>query len=323
MKPTEEQMKDMLRIMLTIRGFEETACALYVDNWESGNFLGALHSYEGQEAVATGACACLRDDDYVFSTHRGHGHFIAKGGDVKAMFAELLGKEAGCSRGRGGSMHMFDPEKGLMGGNGIVGGGIPLALGPAFAANYRGTDQVTVSFFGDGASSQGVFHESLNLAALWDLPLVFVCENNRYAVGTPASQGISVPNVSVRAAGYGCPGVTVDGDDPVAVYEAVSEAVAHARAGNGPSLVEAVTHRYSTHCMVMREGREQSELDEMKEHDPIPRFEQYLQQNGIISADEVQALRTEVSQLIEEAVAFGEDAPFPDPATVADGLWVS
>ncbi len=312
----------MLRTMLTIRGFEATARALYTANWESGNFLGALHSYEGQEAVATGACACLRQDDYVFSTHRGHGHFIAKGGDIKAMFAELLGKEAGCSRGRGGSMHMFDPGKGLMGGNGIVGGGIPLALGPAFAANYLGSDQVTVTFFGDGASSQGVFHESFNLAALWDLPLIFVCENNRYAVGTPASQGISVPNLSVRAAGYGCPGVTVDGDDPVAVYEAVSEAIAHARAGNGPSLVEAVTHRHSTHCMVMRETREEPELDKMKEYDPIPRFEQRLQESGIIGADELTQLKEEVSQLIEAAVAFAENAAFPDPATVADGLWV-
>ncbi len=322
MKPTKRQMKEMLRTMLTIRGFETTACRLYMESWEKGNFLGALHPYNGEEAVATGACACLRQDDYVFSTHRGHGHFIAKGGSVKAMFAELLGKEAGCSRGRGGSMHMFDPGVGLMGGNGIVGGGIPLSLGPAFAAQYRQTDQVTLSFFGDGASNQGVFHESMNLAALWDLPLIFVCENNRYAVGTPASQSVSVPNVSARAAGYGCPGVTADGDDPVAVFETVSEAAERARAGRGPSLVEAVTYRHRSHCMVIRESRDEGELEEMKRHDPIPAYEERLVAEKIMTTDELGKVKGEVDRLIEEAVAFAEAASYPDPATVEEGLWV-
>lgn len=323
MKPTADQMIDMLRTMLTIRNFEVTARTLYGHNRDLGSFLGALHSYEGQEAIATGTCACLRRDDYVLSTHRGHGHFIAKGGCVKAMLAEILGKESGCSKGRGGSMHMFDVELGLMGGNGVVGGGIPLALGPAFSAQYRGTDQVTVSFFGEGASSQGVFHEAMNLASLWNLPLIFVCENNRYAVKTPVCEGVSVPEISVRAEGYGCTGITVDGNDPVAVFDAVSEAVERAREGEGPSLIEAVACRQQPHCMVIAESRDEAEMEQIQQCDPLPNYEARLLAENLISREQLQALKDEVQRLIDEAVAFAEAAPYPDPASVCDYMWVS
>ncbi len=323
MKADANEMKEMLRLMYTIRQFEDKACELYTASWEAGNFLGALHPSNGQEAVAVGACTCLNDDDYVFSTHRGHGHFIAKGGSVPGMMAELLGKETGCSRGRGGSMHMFDPDKGLMGGNGIVGGGTPLALGPAFAADYRGTQQVTVCFFGEGASSQGPLHEALNLATLWALPVIYLCEHNTYSVATPASEGVSVPSVADRAAAYGCPGASVDGNDVLAVHEVVSEAVAHARAGKGPSLLEAQTYRMTPHCMAMRESREEVELGEWRERDPITRFEAHLREKGIMSEAEQEAMKEEVAEVIAEAVTFAEQSPYPDPADVAVGLWAT
>lgn len=321
MKPTTDQMIEMLRTMLTIRHFEVTARTQYGHNRDLGSFLGALHSYEGQEAIAAGSCACLRRDDYVLSSHRGHGHFIAKGGDVKAMLAEILGKESGCSKGRGGSMHMFDVKLGLLGGNGVVGGGIPLALGPAFSAQYRGTDQVSVAFFGEGASSQGVFHEAMNLAALWRLPIIFMCENNRYAVRTPACEGVSVPEISVRAAGYGCPGVTVDGNDPVAVFEATSEAVVRARTGDGPSLIEAVACRQQPHCMVIAENRQEAELEQMRECDPLPNYETRLLTERLIDHQQLQAMKDEVTNLMDEAVAYAEAAPYPDRAAVHDYMW--
>lgn len=323
MAASSEQMREMLRLMHTIRAFEQKALELYRQSWDMGNFLGALHSSEGQEAVAVGACACVTDTDYLLSTHRGHGHFVAKGGDVNAMMAELLGKEAGCSRGRGGSMHMFDLSKGLLGGNGIVGGGIPLALGPAFTAKYKSTDQVTLCFFGDGGSSQGGFHEALNLAALWDLPVIYICEHNQYAVTTPGCDQTSVSDVAVRAAGYGIPGVTVDGNDVLAVYEVVNEAVDRARTGKGPSLIEAKTFRHRPHCMVIPETRAEDELEEWKQRDPIPRFEAYCLANGVMNASEAETLKSEVYALLDEAAQFAIDAPFPDPATVAEGMWVS
>lgn len=319
---TDDQMLEMMRTMYTIRAFEQRATDLYNENWEMGNFLGALHSYEGQEAIATGVCAALGDGDYVFSTHRGHGHFIARGGDIKSMFAELLGKETGCSRGRGGSMHMFAPEKGLMGGNGIVGGGIPLALGPAFAATYRDSDRVTVSFFGDGAAGQGCFHEALNLAALWDLPVVFVCENNQIAVATPVSEAVCTGSVADRADGFGIPGITVDGNDPVEVHDAALGAVERARAGHGPTLIEAVCYRQKPHCMVIEEHRDEETLEEIAEEDPVPRFEERLMEAGIATDAQLEQMRGEILQTIHEAAQYGIEAPEPDPATVEEGVWV-
>ncbi|MFO7947242.1 MAG: thiamine pyrophosphate-dependent dehydrogenase E1 component subunit alpha [Armatimonadota bacterium] len=321
MELTQQQMIEMMRTMYTIRAFEQQAIKLYNENWDMGNFLGALHSYEGQEAVATGTCMALREDDYVFSTHRGHGHFIAKGGDIRAMFAELLGKETGCSHGRGGSMHMFDPSKGLMGGNGIVGAGTPLALGPAFAAQYRATDQVTVSFFGDGASGQGCFHEALNLASLWNLPVIYVCENNQIAVNTPADEAICTDCIADRAVGFNMPGVTVDGNDPVEVYDAAAHAVERARRGEGPSLIEAVCFRQKPHCMVIQEHRDEATLEEIAEEDPVPRFEERLVDERIMTGETLQDMRREVIDIIQDAAQYAIDAPEPDPAAVEDGVW--
>jgi len=315
-----EHMREMLRLMYTIRAFECRARDLYEENRLRGEFLGALHSYEGEEAVAVGACVGLRDDDYVLSTHRGHGHCIAKGADPARMMAELLGRETGISKGRGGSMHMFDPDLGLLGGNGIVGAGIPLALGPAFSAQYRGTDQVTVCFFGDGGACQGGFHESLNLASLWKLPVVYVCENNHYAVTTPIAESAAC-EIATRAIGYGCPGACVDGMDVLEVHEAVSEAVDRARSGEGPTLVECKTYRYQAHCMVIPDRRDSAEVERWEGLDPILRFESHLRDKGVMAEDEQSELRASVQQVIEQAIDFAEESAYPQTETVADYLW--
>ncbi len=322
MRIPEDTLREMLRLMYTIRAFECRARQLFEERRLRGSFMGALHSYEGEEAVAVGACIGLRPDDYILSTHRGHGHCIAKGVDVKFMMAELLGKETGISKGRGGSMHMFDPALGLLGGNGIVGGGIPLALGPAFSAQYRHTDQVTVCFFGDGAACQGNFHESLNLASLWKLPVIYICENNQYAVTTPVNESIAVANVADRAAGYGCPGEVVDGSDVLAVYRAVTEAVQRARGGAGPMLLECKTYRYQAHCMVIPDRRDPQELARwQKEHDPIRHFERYLLDQQIMDEAQQSKLNEQVHKTVEAAVTFAEASPLPHPSTVAEHLW--
>ncbi|MGD9498476.1 MAG: thiamine pyrophosphate-dependent dehydrogenase E1 component subunit alpha [Armatimonadota bacterium] len=321
MDTAPETLREMLRLMLTIRRFELTAQELFREGLAVGEFLGALHSYEGEEAIAVGVCAHLRDDDYVFSSHRGHGHAIAKGADVRAMMAELLGKETGISRGRGGSMHMFAPQIGLMGGNGIVGGGTPLALGPAFAAQYRGTDQVSVCFFGEGAACQGVFHESLNLASLWRLPVIYVCENNLWAATTPIHDAWPVADLAPRAESFGMPGLIVDGNDLLAVHEAAGEAVGRARTGGGPTLIEAKTYRHRPHCMVIPEHRPEDERAQWERLDPIPRFEAWLLEQGAISDIELADLRTEVEAELDEAAQFARESPLPDPAQFAQYMW--
>ncbi len=320
---SKETMLDMLRVMYLIRGFELKMQDLFQAKALAGDFLGALHSYEGEEAVAAGVGACLRKDDYVFSTHRGHGHAIAKGLDLNGMVAELLGKETGSSRGRGGSMHLFDPEIGLMGGNGIVGGGLVLALGSAYSALYRGTDQVTVCFFGDGAASQGSFHESLNMAAIEKYPILYVCENNMYAATTPVSKNCPLENIADRAAAFGFPGKAVDGNDVLAVYEVASEAIARARAGDGPTLVECKTYRHRPHCMAFSdsEDRGTEEIEAWKARDPIPRLESRLLADNAATRDQVDRLRAEVQTCLTEAVEFGMNSEFPSPETVAHGLW--
>ena len=257
----KEKLVGMLELMYKIRFFEERAKKLYKAGMMAGNFLGALHSYIGEEAIAVGACSCLKKEDYILSTHRGHGHFIAKGGDLKRMLAELQGKETGYCKGRGGSMHLFDPKIGFLGGNGIVGGGIPIAIGTAFSARYRGSNQVTVCFFGDGAATQGTFHESLNMASLWKLPAVFICENNLYAVTTPTLETISIPNIGDRASAYGIPGKVIDGNDVMEVYQIVSESVEKSRSGEGPSLIECKTYRWDPHCFVIPETRVKDEME--------------------------------------------------------------
>ncbi|NPV08745.1 MAG: thiamine pyrophosphate-dependent dehydrogenase E1 component subunit alpha [Anaerolineae bacterium] len=297
----------MLRTMYRIRFFEERVKELFGQNliW------GGVHLYIGQEAVATGACAALRRDDYLVSTHRGHGHCLAKGGDIRRTMAELMGRDTGYCRGRGGSMHLFDPEIGLLGGNGIVGAGLPIALGAALSAQYRGSDQVCACFFSDGASNQGTFHESLNLAALWKLPLVYICENNLYAATTPASKTLPLPDIYVRAAAYGIPGVSVDGNDVEAVYQAVSQAVTRARGGEGPSLVECKTYRIEGHCMVLDCHRDPEELAAWKERDPIRMFEGRLLEMGVIATDDIAELRSQAEADVREAVEYAQASPFP------------
>ena len=321
MQAAPDQLVEMLRRMHRIRAFELKAQELYREGLARGSFLGALHSYEGQEAVAVGACACLRRDDYVVSSHRGHGHCIAKGADSRRMMAELLGKETGYSRGRGGSMHIFSVEEGLLGGNGIVGGGIPLALGAAFSGQYRGTGQVAVCFFGEGGACQGTFHESLNLAALWQLPVVFICENNLWAATTPVTDAMVVRDIGTRAAGYGCPGEVVDGNDVLAVHQVAAAAVARAREGAGPTLIECKTYRHRPHCMVIPEHRSREELDAWHARDPIPRFERHLLKGGTIARAERDDLVGSVQVEMEDAAAFARESPLPDPSSVSDGLW--
>ena len=263
-------LMEMLRRMLRIRHFEERVIQLV----ERGEIVGAAHSYIGEEAVAVGACMALRDDDWMTGNHRSHGHPIAKGGDVRKAMAELLGKSTGFCKGKGGSMHLADFSIGILGESGILGSSIPTAVGAALGSRLQGNDRVAVPFFGDGASNEGAFHESINLAAVWKLPVVFLCENNQYAVTSSFKDMVAVDNIADRSAAYNIPGVLVDGQDAIAMYEAVSEAVARARSGQGPSLVEGRTYRYYDHSLglnrIVRDPyREDSEVEEWKRRDPI------------------------------------------------------
>lgn len=296
----------MYREMLKIRLFEYKVKELY----RAGEILGAIHLYIGQEAVAVGICEALRIDDCVTSTHRGHGHLIAKGGSIKEMMAELMGRKTGCSGGYGGSMHMFDLERGFLGGNGIVGGGIPIGLGAAFSAKYRKTDAVAVSFFGDGASNQGIFHETMNLAALWKLPYIAVCENNRYAATTPVENSTSIENIADRAAGYGIPGIIVDGNDCEAVYHAACKAVARARRGGGPTLLECKTYRVEPHCGIIADQRPKGEREKWKsEKDPLEIINKKIRAFTGETANETQK---EVEIEIDDAVEFARQSEFPE-----------
>lgn len=318
---SKEKMIGMLRSMYLIRSFELKMQEIFKAKGRAGDFVGALHSYEGQEAVAVGVCASVKKDDYVFSTHRGHGHALAKGADLKKVVAELLGKVDGYSGGRGGSMHLFDAEIGLMGGNGIVGGGLPLVLGVGYSVQYRQTDQVAVAFFGEAATSQGSFHESLNMAAIWKFPIIYVCENNLYAATTHVSKNCPLEDIAGRAAGYGIPGEVVDGNDVLAVYHAASEAVSRARAGKGPTLIECKTYRYQPHCMVIREHRASEEIESWKARDPLKGFEARLLADKVARQDQLDDIQAEVDRSLEQAIKFGKNSPLPDPQTVADGFW--
>ena len=311
---------DLHRRMVRIRLFEEGAGKLM----EAGRMPGFLHLYVGQEAVAAGVMTALRDDDAITSTHRGHGHAVAKGANLKGMYAELFGKVTGYCRGRGGSMHINDLSISMLGANGIVGGGIPHAVGAALAATYRGEDSVGVSFFGDGASNIGAFHESANLAAVLKLPVLFVCENNGYAEYTPAAKHMLLENVADRAASYGMPGEIVDGMDAVAVYRASLRLVERARAGDGPALLEAKTYRYYDHQGVKGlriKYREQEEIDDWKTRDAITALEVRLVEAGIASADELEAVWTDTRQEVEEAIEYGDKSPYPDPADLLENVY--
>jgi acetoin:2,6-dichlorophenolindophenol oxidoreductase subunit alpha len=282
----------------------------------AGRIYGVVHPYIGEEAIAVGICANLTPSDRITSTHRGHGHCIAKGADIRRMMAELFGRKDGYCHGKGGSMHIADFEVGMLGANGIVGAGFPIASGAALAAQFDGRGDVAACFFGDGATNAGAFHESLNISSLWKLPMLFVCENNGYAVDTPIEAGLSNTDVAIFAHAYGMPGVSVDGNDVLAVYDAARAAVARARAGEGPSLLECKTFRRSTHALrdaLPPERRPAELVAEWVERDPIARFEGALIQQGLLDADLAAGIRAEVEQSLAEAVDFAEASPFPAP----------
>jgi 2-oxoisovalerate dehydrogenase E1 component len=305
--------------MLVIRRCEEQLVKLYA----AGAIRGGCHTYIGEEAVAAGVCAHLRPDDVAFSTHRGHGHALAKGVPPSELIAELLGRASGCSGGRGGSMHLFKPEVGFMGSSGIVGPSITLAAGGGYTAKLLKTDRVSVAFFGDGAVNNGSFHEGVTMAAAWGLPVIFVCENNLYATEVPFAKATKNPSVASRAQAYGLPGVEVDGNDVVAVYQAAGEAVCRARAGGGPTLLECKTYRVRAHSEGMREAgyRTQEEVNAWRARCPVALFEQRLMEGTLVGEAELKAIEAEVKALVEDAARFAEQSPWPDPATAADHLY--
>ncbi len=311
MEITNEVLLDLHRRMLRIRLFEEEAGKLM----EASKIPGALHLYVGEEAVAAGVMAHLGPEDQITSTHRGHGHLVAKGGDYKQMYAELFGRVTGYCKGKGGSMHIADLDLGMLGANGIVGGGPPIAIGAAFSDKYRKTRNVACCFFGDGASNEGTFHEAANMAALYRLPVIFVCENNGFGEFTRQERHQAIRDIADRAAGYGMPGVVVDGMDAVAVYEAAGEAIARARDGAGPTLLECKTYRFFDHVGVRGMGvvyRDDSEVIEARKRDPIALLEARLAELGVLSAEQAQAVRDGILQEIGEAIAFAESSPYPE-----------
>jgi pyruvate dehydrogenase E1 component alpha subunit len=313
-----EELLLLYRKMVTIRQFEIMAGELFA----AGKIPGFIHLSIGQEASAVGVCSCLEPQDYLTTTHRGHGHMIAKGADLNKMVAELFGKATGYCKGKGGSMHIADFSLGILGANGVVAGGLPIVAGAGLSIKLRKSNQVAVCFFGDGAANRGTVHEAMNMASIWTLPIVFVVENNQYASTTPQSYACSVGDICTRAAGYNMPGMAVDGNDLLAVREAAREAVAQARAGEGPSLIENKTYRIRGHF----EGdpqkyREQSEVvNWQKEKDPINRFAQVLTQKKILNKNKKQQIRDEVKNQLEAAVRFAEESPYPDPEEALEDL---
>jgi pyruvate dehydrogenase E1 component alpha subunit len=306
------QLVQMLRTMILIREFDELAIKLRV----AGKIYGAVHPYVGQEAVAAGVCATLTTSDRVTSTHRGHGHCIAKGADIRRMMAELFGRATGYCKGKGGSMHIADFAVGMLGANGIVGGGLPIACGAALAAQLEGKGDVTVCFFGDGAAAEGEFHEALNIASVWQLPIVFVCENNQYAANNAVDVQHPRPDIAAHAAPFQMPGVVVDGNDVLEVHARTDEAVARARRAEGPSLLECKTYRWHFHAMraaIPPETRPAAEIASWKARDPIARFEHEVLERGVLTVPEIRAMRARVAADLDEAVAFAEASPFPDP----------
>ncbi|RWI99634.1 MAG: thiamine pyrophosphate-dependent dehydrogenase E1 component subunit alpha [Mesorhizobium sp.] len=311
------------RRMLRIRRFEEEG----MRQFENGKIPGWFHSSVGQEAAIVGACLALRDDDGMTGTHRSHGHPIGKGAHLDALMAELMGKEGGICKGRGGSMHFADNSVGIIGESGIVGGGIPIATGSAFSTRVRGFDQVTLCFFGDGAVNQGTFHESLNIAALWKLPVIYCCENNGYAMTTSVAQSQGQPDIALRAAGYGMPGVTVDGQSVGAVYEAAAQAVTRARAGEGPTLIVANTYRFDEHMFGLvipgEPYRSVKEIETYKrDRDPIDLYCTVLLEEGITEKN-LRAIEDEVVESVKQAVQFGLNSPLPRLETLPDYMFNS
>jgi pyruvate dehydrogenase E1 component alpha subunit len=321
MEPTEEILMVAYRTMRTIRSFEEKLVELVT----RGKLGGFLHTYIGEEAVAAGVCANLKDNDYVASTHRGHGHCIAKGVDVRGMMAELFGCSTGICKGRGGSMHIADLGKGMLGANGIVGAGIPLATGAALTAKLKKTGGVGVAFFGDGASNQGAFHESLNMAANWKLPALYVCENNGWGEFTPTEFVVPVKDIAERGRSYAMHSVIADGMDFFDVYAKSGEAIARARRGEGPTLLECKTYRFAGHyvgdTLVYRSKREADQW--INHRDPLRLFETRVTSEGLVAGEDLRRLDQEVTERIAEAVSAAEAAPFPDPGDLLHDVYVS
>ena len=319
-----ETVLDIYTRILRIRRFEEQVGKLF----SQGQLPGFVHLYIGEEAVGAGVCAALRDDDYIVSTHRGHGHVIAKGGDFNRMMAELFGKATGYCKGKGGSMHIADFEIGMLGACGIVGGGLPVAVGAGLSAYYRGSDQVAVTFFGDGAANEGSFHESLNLASALKLPVLFVCENNQYGEFTPAHKAMNIRDIALRAQGYGIPGVIADGCDAFAMYNVAAEAVARARRGEGPTLIEAKTHRRGGHAegeeafLAGQQYRSAEEKAEALQKDPLLRLHEYVIRNQLVAVETLETLDQEITQAVVEAVAYARSSPDPDVTILYADAWV-
>lgn len=315
---TKNTLAYMFRKMVEIRLFEEKVFDLYAQNLVPGT----IHLYAGEEAVAVGVCSNLRKDDYITSTHRGHGHCIAKGADLKRTMAEILGKKTGYCKGKGGSMHIADFSIGMLGATAVVGAGIPIAVGAGLSIALRKTDQVVACFFGEGASNQGTFHEGINMAAIWQLPVIFVCENNLYAMGTRQSRVMLIENIADRAVAYGIPGVVVDGNDVLAVYEATQKAVERARRGGGPTLIECKTYRHKGHSRVdPARYRPKEEVEEWVAKDPIKRFKERLLQEAVLTAEEIKRIEADVAAEIEEAVRFAMESPYPAPEEALEDVY--
>ena len=317
---TKERARWMLERMMLIREFEERLKRLV----DGGVPVGAVHLYVGQEAVAVGTCAALREDDWIASTHRGHGHCIAKGVDVRAMMAELYGKVTGTNRGKGGSMHITDVTKGMLGVNPIVGAGATHAIGAGLSAKVRKTDQVCAAFFGEGAAGIGSLHEAMNMAAIWELPVLFVCENNGYAQATPVEYAVAIQNIADRASAYGMPGEVVDGQDVMAVFDAAQRAVQRARCGQGPTLIECKTYRYYGHHQGDNPLRYRTAEEEQqaRDRDCIKRFRQDVRSRALMTDDEIVQIEERVLTLIDEAVQFAEVSPLPEPAELYRHVYV-
>lgn len=312
------QLMEAYKKMVLIRKFENSAKKLF----EANRLPGFLHLYIGEEAVAVGVCSALRVTDQITSTHRGHGHLIAKGGDVKKMMAELFGKVTGYCKGQGGSMHISDYETGILGANGIVGAGIPIATGAAFAFKYKGKDNVAVSFFGDGASNRGTFHEALNMAAAFKLPVIFVCENNLYGISVDSRWVNAAKDIADRAKGYNMPGVVVDGNDVNAVYEATKEAVERARRGEGPTLIECKTWRHIGHYVGDPDDyRTAEEKAEWMKRDPIPAVASQLISSGYCTQADLDAVSDDIDKLLSEAIAEADAAPYPEASALLEDVY--
>lgn len=319
-KYSKKHLLSLYEIMYKMRRFEEEVFEFY----KKGMMPGLAHLYLGEEAVATGVCAALNEDDYIGSTHRGHGHLVARGADLGKMMAEILGKATGYSKGKGGSMHIMAMDKGILGANGIVGGEIPIATGAAYSAKYRMTDQIAVSFFGDSATNEGTFHESINMAAAWNLPIIYVIENNLYGISVDIRDVTNTANLADRALGYGIPGVVVDGMDVLAVQKAAEEAAERARSGNGPTLIECKTYRWQGHHVgdpaVYRERKDSNEKASWMERCPVACFKDQILSMKI-TEKEVAKIEDAVEEEVQAAVKFAEESSYPDPAEAYTDLF--